>query len=126
MQPDLQHLTQQGVHAIHRITTHHASGFLQALRSGRHHMGDRVDASVNRILIAARGWHRFMFLENTTDSNPAADIRPPKTGQYLPDGLSGEEVTRLLATPAADMAQGLRDRALMELVYATRARIPAA
>lgn len=117
------YLTQEGVTDVREISVHHVSGFLQALSSGSHHMGQLATASVNRILIAARGWHRFMFLENTTDSNPAADIRPPKTGQYLPDGLSVEEVTRLLATPAADTAQGLRDRALMELLYATGARI---
>lgn len=117
------YLTQEGVTDVREISVHHVSGFLQALSSGSHHMGQLATASVNRILIAARGWHRFMFLENTTESNPAADIRPPKTGQYLPDGLSVEEVTRLLATPAADTAQGLRDRALMELLYATGARI---
>ncbi len=117
------YLTQEGVTDVREISVHHVSGFLQALSSGSHHMGQLATASVNRILIAARGWHRFMFLENTTESNPAADIRPPKTGQYLPDGLSVEEVTRLLDTPAADTAQGLRDRALMELLYATGARI---
>lgn len=123
LQRYLQYLAQEGVDDVNSITTHHVSGFLQALSSGSHHMGELVDSSVNRILIAARGWHRFMFLENTTTTNPAADIKPPKTGQQLPEGLSIAEVTRLLDTPAPDTAQGLRDRALMELLYATGARI---
>ena len=119
----LRYLVQERVSDVNQISVHHVSGFLQALSFGSHHMGQLAASSVNRILIAARGWHRFMFLENTTETNPAADIRPPKTGQHLPDALSIEDVTRILDTPALDTAQGLRDRALMELLYATGARI---
>ena len=119
----LRYLAQERITDANQISVHHVSGFLQALSSGSHQMGQLAASSVNRILIAARGWHRFMFLENTTETNPAADIRPPKTGQHLPDALSIEDVTRILDTPALDTAQGLRDRALMELLYATGARI---
>lgn len=119
----LKYLAQENIVEVNNISVHHVTGFLQALSSGSHHMGTLADSSVNRILVAARGWHRFMFLENTTETNPAADIKPPKTGQHLPDGLSIDQVTRLLDTPSAETAQGLRDRALMELLYATGARI---
>lgn len=119
----LRYLTQEHVTEVNQITAHHVSGFLQALGSGSHQMGTLASSSINRILIAARGWHRFMYLEGTTEDNPAADVRPPTIGQYLPDALSIEEVTRLLETPSPDTAQGLRDRALMELLYATGARI---
>ena len=119
----LQYLDQERVGDVAAITAHHVAGFLQALSSGSHNMGRLAQSSVNRIFIAARGWHRFMFLENTTPTNPAAEIKPPKTGQQLPSGLSIEEVTRLLDTPPIDTAQGLRDRAMMELLYATGARI---
>ncbi len=119
----LRYLTQERIEDVTAITHHHVAGFLQALSSGSHHMGALANASVNRIFIAARGWHRFMFLEDTTPTNPAAEIKPPKTGQQLPAGLSIDEVTRLINTPPIDTAQGLRDRALMELLYATGARI---
>jgi len=119
----LRYLAHEQITDVQDISPHHVSGFLQSLSSGSHGMGSLATSSVNRILVAARGWHRFMFIENTTDTNPAADIRPPKTGQQLPDALSIDEVTRLLDTPAPDTAQGLRDRALMELLYATGARI---
>src|SRR5690625_3752701 len=119
----LRYLAHEQITDVQDISPHHVSGFLQALSSGSHGMGSLATSSVNRILVAARGWHRFLFIENTTDTNPAADIRPPKTGQQLPDALSIDEVTRLLDTPAPDTAQGLRDRALMELLYATGARI---
>lgn len=119
----LTYLAQERVSDVDNISAHHVTGFLQALSSGSHHMGQLADSSINRTLIAARGWHRFMFLENTTEVNPAADIKPPKTGLHLPEGLSIEDVTRLLTTPSPETAQGLRDRALMELLYATGARI---
>ncbi|MDR7347353.1 site-specific tyrosine recombinase XerD [Enteractinococcus fodinae] len=119
----LRYLTQERVTDVKQITGHHVSGFLQALSSGSHHMGRLAPSSINRILVAARGWHRFMHLEHTTEINPAADVRPPNTGQYLPDALSIDEVTRILDTPPPDTAQGLRDRALMELLYATGARV---
>lgn len=119
----LRYLAQERIDDVAAITPHHAAGFLQALSSGSHQMGQLAEASVNRIFIAARGWHQFMFLEEITPTNPAADIKPPKTGQPLPEGLSIDEVARLLNTPSLDTAQGLRDRALMELLYATGARI---
>lgn len=123
LQRYLHYLAQERVDDVTTITAHHVAGFLQALSSGSHNMGKLAQSSVNRVFIAARGWHRFMFLENTTPTNPAAEIKPPKTGQQLPDGLSIDEVTRLLNTPPIDTAQGLRDRAMMELLYATGARI---
>lgn len=119
----LMYLAQQQVDDATAISVHHVTGFLQALSSGSHHMGQLAKSSINRVLIAARGWHRFMFLENITETNPATDIKPPKTGLYLPKGLTIDEVTRLVDTPPLDTAQGLRDRALMELLYATGARI---
>jgi len=123
LQRYLHYLAQERVDDVTTITAHHLAGFLQALSSGSHNMGKLAQSSVNRVFIAARGWHRFMFLENTTSTNPAAEVKPPKTGQQLPDALSIDEITRLLDTPPIDSAQGLRDRAMMELLYATGARI---
>lgn len=117
------YLVYEHVDDVTGISSHHVTGFLQALSSGSHYMGQLAKSSINRIFIAARGWHRFLFLENVTETDPAADIKPPKTGLHLPEGLSIQQVTRLLDTPPTDTAQGLRDRALMELLYATGARI---
>lgn len=119
----LDYLAQEHVEQVHDITPHHVAGFLQALNSGSHGMGDLAASSVNRVLIAVRGWHKFLFLEDTTPTNPAAEVKPPKAPKALPAGLNIDQVTRLLDTPNQDTAQGLRDRALMELLYATGARI---
>src|SRR5699024_7599072 len=63
----LHYLALERVDNVEQITMHHVAGFLQALSSGSHNMGQLANSSVNRIIVAARGWHRFMFLENTTD-----------------------------------------------------------
>lgn len=119
----LKYLAQERIDDVKNISSYHITGFLQALSTGSHHMGQLADSSINRILIAARGWHRFMFLEKITAHNPAADIRPPKTGNYLPEGLTIDQVSKLLDAPSPDTPPGLRDRALLELLYATGARI---
>ena len=69
-------------------------------------------------------WHRFLLAEGSTAVDPAAAVRPPQVGRRLPKALTVEEVRRLLEASAdPDSSAGLRDRALLELLYATGARI---
>lgn len=71
----LRYLTQERVTDVHQISVHHVTGFLQALSSGSHQMGSLARSSINRILVAARGWHRFLYREEMTQTNPAAGVR---------------------------------------------------
>src|SRR5690625_5202378 len=103
----LTYLAQEHVDDPKDITTHHVTGFLQALSSGSHHMGQLAESSVNRILIAARGWHRFMYLENLTETNPAADIKLPKTGQYVPNELNINQVAKQVGSQPANPSYGI-------------------
>src|SRR5699024_12699937 len=68
----LTYLAQERVSDVNNISAHHVTGFLQALSSGSHHMGQLADSSINRTLIDDRGWNRFMFLDITTDIQSAA------------------------------------------------------
>lgn len=71
-----------------------------------------------------RGWHRFLLVEGTSSHDPSAAVRPPQVGRRLPSALSIEEVRRLLeAAGGSDTPTSLRDRALLEVLYATGARI---
>jgi integrase/recombinase XerD len=82
-----------------------------------------ANASVARALIAVRSLHRFAAAEGLTAEDPARSVRPPKPPRRLPKALSLEQVQGMLAVPAPDTEVGLRDAALLELLYGTGIRI---
>ena len=86
-------------------------------------------SSANRILAAVRGFHKFLVLEGIRDDDPATRLRPPKLPKRLPKALSQDQVTQLLSASGpepedegADLIR-LRDRAILELMYSTGARV---
>ena len=83
----------------------------------------RSPRSVARAVACFRGFYRFLVIDGTLKGNPADDLRPPKAWMVLPRYLSIEEVDRLLAQPDVATPRGLRDRALIELLYATGMRV---
>ena len=83
----------------------------------------RSPRSVARAVACFRGFYRFLVLDGSLSENPAEDLRPPKAWQSLPRYLSVEDIDRLIAQPDIKTPRGLRDRALIELLYATGARV---
>jgi integrase/recombinase XerD len=79
--------------------------------------------SVARAVAAVRGFYRFLVVDRQLDRNPADDLRPPRAWPALPKCLSLEEVDRLIAQPDITTVRGLRDRAMIELLYATGLRV---
>jgi integrase/recombinase XerD len=79
--------------------------------------------SAARAIAAVRGLHRFLILERATSSNPTANVEAPKWWKPLPTVLSMEEVDRLLAAPDTSVPSGVRDKAMLEVVYATGLRV---
>ena len=82
-----------------------------------------ASASAARAVIAVRSLHRFARAEGLTSEDPARNIRPPKPPRRLPKALSLEQVQAMLAVPATDTEVGVRDAALLELLYGTGVRI---
>ncbi len=81
-------------------------------------------SSIARASASIRGFHRFALREGIAASDPTADIRTPKQGAHLPKALTIDEVTRLLeAACVGEDARSLRDSALLEMLYATGARV---
>ncbi len=76
-----------------------------------------------RVLSALRSFHRFMVRENYVDHDPTALIESPRTLSPLPHLLSEAEVEKLLAVPRGDSPRALRDRAMLEVLYATGMRV---
>jgi len=79
--------------------------------------------SVARSIAAIRGFYRFLVLDRRLERNPADDLTPPRAWPALPKFLSVEEVDRLIAQPDVSTPLGLRDRAMIELLYATGMRV---
>jgi len=79
--------------------------------------------SVARAVAAIRGYYRFLVLERHLEESPANDLRPPRAWPALPRFLAIEEVDALIAQPDVTTPRGLRDRALIELLYATGMRV---
>ncbi len=80
-------------------------------------------SSVNRAIVAIRNWHRFAYEEGWAGANVAEQIKPARTAKRLPHPLSVDEVSRLLDMCDRDDPVGMRDAALLELLYGTGARI---
>jgi integrase/recombinase XerD len=80
-------------------------------------------SSQSRVLSSIKGFHRFMVDESTLTLDVTADIFPPKIPKRLPKAITVEQMSALLAAVEGDDEVRIRDRALLELLYATGARI---
>ena len=80
-------------------------------------------SSVARTLSAVRSFHRFLVREGVTDHDPAARVAPPRLPRSLPRPLPVDDVRRLLEAPDESTPAGLRDRAILELLYGSGLRI---
>ncbi len=117
------HLDNSGRRRPEEITRRDVTGFVQALSDGSDGGSALGVRSAARTVVAVRGLHKFWALEGVTPTDPASDVHPPMPGKRLPKAISVDEVTRILEAAGTDTATGLRDRALLEFLYSTGARI---
>ncbi len=99
------------------------AAFLAALRTGDADHPALSASSAGRAVVAVRGLHRFALREGWTAVDAAREVRPPVPARRLPKAISVSQVEALLAAPDDQSPLGLRDRALLELLYGTGARI---
>jgi len=79
--------------------------------------------SVARALVTARGFYRYLVQDGYLKTDPSASVESPKPWQTLPSFLTSEEVEALMEAPDPSKATGLRDKAMLELLYATGLRV---
>lgn len=118
---DLQHLSDQLVRRGKLLVTATREDLLAVLaaeiRQGK------SPRSVSRYLSAYRQFYRWLVREGTISSDPVALIESPKTGRGLPKALTEAQVESLLAAPDPQTRLGMRDKAMLELMYATGLRV---
>ncbi len=90
-----------------------------------HHLHDRGGAasSVSRMLSSVRSFHQFLIRERITTADPVLHIERPKLQQQLPKVLSNAEVEALLGSPSSNSPLDKRNKAMLELLYATGMRV---
>ncbi len=92
------------------------------------YLGDRMGAGIKarstaRALSCLRGLYRYLLRENQISEDPTLRVDNPKLGRQLPDSLTERDVEKLLAMPDTSTAIGLRDRTMLEVLYATGLRV---
>ena len=111
-------LKTKGVSSLQEVDRH-------VLRDYLSHLMEQgfVKASIARKLSAIRSFYRYLLREEIISTSPVADTSSPKLDKRLPSFLTIEEVERLLEAPDLSTPQGQRDRALLELLYASGLRV---
>ena len=100
------------------LTQLHLQEFIQVLQQ------QRLDGrSISRILVTVRGLCRWMVLEGRRTENPSENLESPKVWNKLPEVLSLDQVEALLSQPDLAQRRGLRDKAMLEVLYATGLRV---
>jgi integrase/recombinase XerD len=119
-----QFLAARGTASIPEVTEGDITAFLAHLREGDEDHPPLSAPSAARAVIAVRGLHRFALRGGLVEIDVAAAVRPPTPPRRLPKAIGYDEVERLLdAAGYAGTAAALRDRALLEMLYGTGARI---
>lgn len=116
----LEFLAQLGITSPSAVTAREVASFAR-------HLGTRepplTTSSTARMLSSVRGFHRYLLDEGQVQVDAAADTAPPKLATRLPKAISIEQMAAVLGACSGDSLPELRDRALLELLYATGARV---
>jgi integrase/recombinase XerD len=117
-------LHERGVDDVDKVDEQIVSEFLMRLREGDADHPPLSSTSAGRTVVAVRGFHKFCVADGLASVDPAAGVRPPSPARRLPKALPLADVESILEAAGADgTTLALRDRALLEVLYGTGARI---
>jgi integrase/recombinase XerD len=114
----LDYLRAKGIQELKDISKFAVRGFLLALKRK-----DLSTKSIGRDLSAIRSFFRFLIQEGILETNPIEDLESPKVAKKLPEILSLKEIEQILEQPDLQTPLGIRDRAMLEMLYATGMRV---
>lgn len=113
----LAYLSRQGITSIHDVRRNHLQDFLLASKDN-----GLVTTSLARRLVAVKVFFRYLNQESLLSRNEAEEMDSPRLWKVLPPSLTAAEVEKLLTAPEQETTIGLRDYAILELMYATGLR----
>ena len=118
-------LRARGITDLDAVGESEVFAYIDGLKRERNEEGGAkyAPSSIARALVAVRSLHRFCVEEGLTSKDPSDDVGAPRVPQGIPKALSEKEVLDLLGAVEGDSATALRDRAILETLYATGMRI---
>lgn len=114
----IDYLQQSGVQSIESSNTMHIHQYIHHLRQQ-----GRAAASVSRCMVSLRALYHYLLQERLVNTDPTMGLESPKLEKKLPQIMAVEEVERLLEIPDTSVPSGVRDKAMLELLYATGIRV---
>ncbi|GIP32310.1 site-specific tyrosine recombinase XerD [Paenibacillus sp. J2TS4] len=114
----IDYLRDTGITSLDGLAPADVQGYLLHLKKK-----GKASSTLSRTMVSIRSFHRFLLQERTITKDPSAHMESPRQEKKLPKILTFEEVERLLETPQSSTAAGLRDKAMLELLYATGIRV---
>lgn len=114
----LEFLDGRGLSSFDAVSREDVSAYVSSLAAS-----GLAASSVERKVSAVKGFHRFLVTEGITENHPTARLPLPKVPAKLPEAVSVEDIDRLLAQPFPDGPVGLRDRAMLEVMYGCGLRV---
>ena len=112
------YLESEGVKDPGRVRPANVTSFIASIRDE-----GLTARTARRKLVVVRGFHRHLVLNKITEKNPAANVQPLHVPRDLPDVLTTSEMDLLLLQPDTSTAFGIRDRAMLEVIYAAGLRV---
>jgi integrase/recombinase XerD len=117
LMPYVAYLREQGIESLAQATKTNVAAYLAKLRRG-----GRSPATCARAIVSIRALHAHLVRSGRTEHDPARFVEAPKSERKPPAALGVADVERLLAAPDTSTPIGLRDKAMLELLYATGLR----
>ncbi|MCQ2498647.1 MAG: site-specific tyrosine recombinase XerD [Lachnospiraceae bacterium] len=112
------YLSEQGVADIKKVTATNLTGYVMYLEKNNFSA-----ATVSRNIASLKAFYHYLLKEGIVDKDAAEELRAPKIEKKIPEILSMEEVVRLLEQPNGESSKEIRDKAMLELLYATGIRV---
>jgi integrase/recombinase XerD len=114
----LKYLEQAHITSIGQLTDKHVHLYLESMKNAQ-----KSTATISRTLASIRAFCQYLVKEEIINQNPAHIITLPKINKRVPRILTEEQITRLLEQPNINDIKGIRDKAMLEVLYATGIRV---